>query len=193
MTSSSKERESKLDMTDSRNIIDYYKYWTTEAIKANLDTKRHNFSILVSNLIYDFNLGSVIRNANAFLAKNVYIYGKTKYDRRSTVGTHLYSNIKIIKEIDDLSSILDDSVHLVGIDNIEGAKPIETHEWPYDKHVILAFGQEQVGLPQEIVERCQEISYNTQYGSVRSLNVGCASAIAMFSYTLGLQNGQKKV
>jgi tRNA G18 (ribose-2'-O)-methylase SpoU len=175
-------------MSDTRNVIDYYKYWSTEAIKADLDTKRHNFSVLISNVFYDFNAGSVIRNANAFLAKNVYVYGRTRYDRRATVGTHIYSNIKILKEIEQIDEILDDSTCLIGIDNIPQAKPIETYDWPYDKHVILAFGQEQVGLPDEIIAKCHDISYITQYGSVRSLNVGCASAIAMYSFMLNYRN-----
>jgi len=165
-------------MTETRNIIDYYHYWDTEAIKADLDEKRHNFSILISNKLNDFNIGSVIRNANAFLAKEVIIYGRKKFDRRGTVGTHLYENLKHVKFIEDLD--LGDSV-VVGIDNLEQAVPIENFEWP-SKHVVMAFGQEQIGLPEEVLSLCSDIVYIKQYGSVRSLNVGCASAIAMYSH-----------
>lgn len=170
-----------------RNVIDYYHYFSTEAIKADLDTKRHNFSVLVSNVFYDFNIGAVIRNANAFLAEKVIIYGKAKYDKRGTVGTHNYTNFKVVKEIETLDELGD--IYLIGVDNLPNAKPIETFEWPYDKHVVLAFGQEQVGLPQEIIDRCKDIVYIKQYGSVRSLNVGCASAIAMYAYMLNY-NGE---
>jgi len=167
-------------MTENRNIIDYYHYWETEAIKADLDTKLHNFSVLVSNKFYDFNLGSVIRNANAFLAKEVIIYGRKSYDKRATVGTHNYVNLKKVKEVDDLGFLKD--CFVVGLDNIDGAVPIETFEWPTDRHVVMVFGQEKVGLPDELIELCDKIVYVKQYGSVRSLNVGCASAIAMYDY-----------
>jgi tRNA G18 (ribose-2'-O)-methylase SpoU len=172
-------KENKPKTKDGRNIIDHYFYWKTEQIKSDLDTKRHNFSVLTSNLYNDFNISQIIRNGCAFLAKEVIIYGSKKYDRRGAVGTHHYTNFKYVKEISDLDDLAKNSI-IIGIDNIDGALPIETFEWPKNEHFIIAFGQEQVGLPPEIISRCQKIVYITQYGSVRSLNVGCSSGIAMF-------------
>ena len=163
---------------DNRNILDHFKYWTTDAIKADLDQRRHNFSVLISNKFHDFNIGTVVRNSNAFLAKEVLIYGRKQFDRRGAVGTNHYENLKHLREIEELN--FSDSV-VVGIDNLEGAVPIETLVWP-TTHVILAFGQEDVGLPEEILKICNHLVYIKQYGSVRSLNVGCASSIAMYDY-----------
>lgn len=165
-------------MEDKRNVIDVYKYWTTEAIVADLRTKHHNFSVLITNQFNDFNMGTVIRNANAFCAKEVIVYGRKSYDRRGTVGAHLYTTMKHVRFVEELD--LSDSV-LVGIDNLDGAVPIEDFEWP-DKHVVMAFGQEATGLTQEIIDRCQHMVYIKQYGSVRSLNVGVASGITMYDY-----------
>jgi tRNA G18 (ribose-2'-O)-methylase SpoU len=167
---------------DGRNVIDYYAYWTNEAIIADLDERRHNFSVLVSNLYSDFNLGSVVRSSNAFLAKEVLVYGRKKYDRRATVGTHTYTHFKHVKECDNLDIALSGFDMIVGIDNICNALPLEDFKWDKDKKVLICFGQEHVGLPQEIIDRCHKILYIKQYGSVRSLNVGCASAITMFHY-----------
>lgn len=166
---------------DNRNIIDFYKYWKTDAIKADLDTKRHNFSVLISNKFNDFNIGSVIRNANAFLAREVIVYGRKKYDRRGTVGTYNYENLRHVRYVDDL--VFPDDALIIGVDNIEGAKAVESFDWPTDQHIVLCFGQEDVGLPQEIIDRCDQLVYISQYGSVRSLNVGCASAIMMYDLT----------
>src|SRR3972149_8321048 len=110
----------KQNSPDKRNVIDYYRYFTTEAIKADLDEKRHNYSVLVSNLLRDFNLGTIIRNANAFLAKDVIIYGRKKYDRRGTVGAHVYSNLKHLKTVEEMD--FGDYV-VVGIDNNIDAVP----------------------------------------------------------------------
>lgn len=161
---------------DSRNIIDYYWYWKTEAIKAELDIKRHKFSILCSNLYNDFNIGCIIRNANAFLASKVYIYGRRRFDRRSTVGTHHYENLVYIPTIDDLTEIAK-SHTIVAMENNTEAQDINNFVWP--ESPIIAFGQEQVGLPQEILDMSKHVVYIPQYGSVRSLNVACAAAIAM--------------
>jgi tRNA G18 (ribose-2'-O)-methylase SpoU len=168
-------------MHDTRNVIDFYKNWEIEAIRGDLDTKRHNFSILVSNQINDFNLSVAIRNSNAFLAKEVIIYGRRKWDRRGAVGTHLYENLKHVREIQDLH--FDEGTTIVGIDNLPGAVPIETFEWP-ESPVVMVFGQESIGLTEELLGICHNLVYIHQYGSVRSLNVGCASAIAMYSYVL---------
>lgn len=165
------------------NVIDYYKYWTEDAIKADLDTKRHNFSLLCANIVGDFNLGTIIRCANAFLAKEVIIYGRKQYDRRGTVGTHRYENLKHVRtvlELDELKANYLNGSYLVGIDNIPAAKPIETFVWPKDRHIVLCLGEEQSGIPEEIKLLCDEFVYIQQYGSVRSLNVGVAAGIAVY-------------
>lgn len=173
---------------ETRNVIDHYHYWKHEAILADLNEKRHNYTILCSNLYNDFNIATVIRNANAFLASKVIIYGQKQYDRRGTVGTHHYTNFlycrNIIDLIDELKNIFNkhEKAKLIGIDNISIAKPIETYDWDKDTHYVIAFGQEQVGLPKEIITMCADLLYIKQYGSVRSLNVGTASGIVMYDY-----------
>ncbi len=166
-------------MDDARNVIDFYKYWTIDAINSHLDKNRHPFAILCSNLANDFNISTTIRNNNAFLAQEVFIYGKKKWDRRGAVGAHLYSRIQHLSAEEDLDKIK--GYTWIGIDNIEGAVPMDTYIWP--EKTLMCFGQEQIGLPSEIISRCQDIVYIKQYGSVRSLNVGTASGIAMYDYT----------
>jgi tRNA G18 (ribose-2'-O)-methylase SpoU len=171
-----------------RNVIDPYKYWTTEAIKAELDTKRHNYTVIASNLENDFNIATLIRNSNAFLAKEVWIYGNKQYDRRGTVGTHHYTNLKHVKTIDnvieELKNLRNEYIDLkiVGMDNIPGSININHYSWPKFAHTVMIFGQEQNGIPQELLDLCDDVVYIEQYGSVRSLNVGTASGIAMYDY-----------
>lgn len=167
---------------DNRNIIDHFKYWKNEAILADLDEKRFNYSILCSNLYNDFNLSTCIRNANAFLASEVIIYGRKKWDRRGAVGTQNYTHFKHVREIEDLSNLLKTFDVVVGVDNIEKSKDIAQYNWDENLKTLICLGQEQVGLPEEVIEACDDIVYIKQYGSVRSLNVGTASGIAMYDY-----------
>lgn len=164
-------------MIESRNIIDHYHYWKHDAILADLDKKRHPFAILCSNLYNDFNIAGVVRNANAFMASAVYIYGSKQFDKRGTVGTHKYEKIKRVSGLDSPELR---KYTWVAFDNIKGAVPLDTFEWP--ENPLLCFGQEQVGLPSEIIEQAPHHVYIRQYGSVRSLNVACASAIAMYDW-----------
>lgn len=172
---------------ETRNVIDHYHYWKHEAIIADLDAKRNNFTVLCSNLYNDFNIATVIRNANAFLAQKVILYGSKQYDRRGTVGTHHYTHFSHTPTFDRLEDQLKiirgsyGNVKVVGIDNVPGASAIDEFNWCPNTHYVLAFGQEQVGLPTEILDICDHILYIKQYGSVRSLNVGTASGIAMYA------------
>lgn len=165
-------------MSDTRNIIDYFKYWTVDAIKADLDEKRHNFSILISNKLNDFNLGTVVRNCNAFLGREVIIWGRRQWDKRGAVGTHHYENIKHFRTTDSLDF---QDATVIGIDNVPSAIPIDDFQWPTG-HVIMVFGQEQHGIDPELAAICSQFVYIRQFGSVRSLNVGTASGVAMYDY-----------
>lgn len=174
---------------ETRNIIDHYHYWKHEAILADLDEKANNFSIVCSNLYNDFNIATCIRNANAFLAKKVVIYGSKQYDRRGTVGTHHYVRMlhagtfpRLGETLDSLKQEVGMDLHLVAVDNVPKARLLDSYAWPKDKHVVMIFGQEQVGVPQELLELANDTVYIAQYGSVRSLNVGTASGVVMYDY-----------
>ena len=179
---------------ETRNIIDHYAYWRDDAIRADLETKRFNYSVLCCNIGNDFNIATVIRNANAFLAKEVVIYGNKKYDRRGTVGTHHYTNFRHVKGIIDLNSYIEETfskyeekVKLLGIDNIREAKNINTFDFDPEIHYIMIFGQEQIGVPADVLSMCDDTLYIPQYGSVRSINVGSASAVVMNAYCSAVQ------
>ena len=149
-------------MSDTRNVIDLYKYWKIDAIRSALDKKRHSFGILCSNLHSDYNVSTCIRNGNAFLSKEIYIYGRRRYDRRGTVGTHHYENLIYLpteEELDKISGYI-----WVGIDNIDNAIPMEEYDWP--KNTLMCLGQETSGLPPEIIKRCKDIVYISQFSNV---------------------------
>ena len=171
------------------NVIDYYKDWEATAILGDLNTKRNNFTVIASNLENDFNIATCIRNSNAFMAAEVWIYGRKQYDRRGTVGTHHYTNFKHVKTIDSIHDSLAElrnrhngNIRIVGMDNVDGAMNINHYPWSPYNHTVMVFGQEKNGIPQELLELCNDVVYIPQYGSVRSLNVGTASGIAMYSY-----------
>ena len=172
---------------DRRNLIDHYKYWNDDAIRADLDDKRFNYSVVCCNIGNDFNIATVIRNANAFLAKEVVIYGHKKYDRRGTVGTHHYTNFRHVRTIDDLGNYLSSirgQIRLIGIDNVPAAQNVNDYDFYPNVHYVMIFGQEQIGVPTDVLSMCDDVLYIPQYGSVRSINVGCASSIVMNTYCM---------
>lgn len=166
---------------DTRNVSDFYKYWENDAIIADLDSKRNEFVVVVERVNGDFNFSTVIRNCNAFLAKKVYRCGIRRYDRRGTVGTHNYEHVDYAENIINLiNDYRQKGYKIVAIDNVGEAQDIRSYQW--EPKTLMLFGEEGRGLSQEAIESADDIVYIPQFGSVRSLNVGTASGLAMYDY-----------
>ena len=94
---------SLLDEGDRRNVLDRYRYWTVSAIKDDLDAHgRHDFEVAVENWTHDFNIGSMVRTANAFQAKRVHIVGPHKWNRKGALMTELYQHVENHPSITEL-------------------------------------------------------------------------------------------
>jgi len=162
-------------------VIDTYRYWKLDAIVADLDTRRHSFHVAIENLSHDFNIGSVVRTANAFLAKEVHIVGRKRWNRRGAMVTDRYQHVRhhgTPQELADWAAAED--LVLVGVDNTTGATALETTRLP--EACVLVFGQEGTGLSDDLRAVCAQHVAITQFGSTRSLNVGAAAAIVMHAW-----------
>ena len=170
-----------LEHGDRRNVVDGYRYWSREAIVADLDTRRHSFHVAIENWEHDFNIGTVVRNANAFLAAAVHIVGKKRWNRRGAMVTDRYQHVHHHPDFASFSAwAAEQELPIVGIDNIAGSVPIEST--PLPEACILLFGQEGPGLTEEAQTVVEMTCAITQYGSTRSMNAGVASGIAMFAW-----------
>ena len=168
---------------DIRNVVDRYRYWRQEAIVADLDTRRHGFHLAVENWEHDFNIGSVIRTANAFNAAAFHIVGRRRWNRRGAMVTDRYQHEVHHPDVDHLLAwAANRELPLLGVDNVPGARPLEGYAVPRD--CILLLGQEGPGLSAEALAACAEVLEITQHGSTRSLNAGAAAAIVMYHWAL---------
>jgi len=166
---------------DRRNVLDRYRYWTVEAIVADLDASRHPFHVAIENLTHDFNIGSVVRTANAFNAASVHVVGRRRWNRRGAMVTDRYLHIAYDDTAADLAAWAHlTGLTLVGVDNLPGSVPLETTDLP--RECVLLFGQEGTGLSDGARAVCDVTVSIAQYGSTRSINVGAAAAIAMHAW-----------
>jgi tRNA G18 (ribose-2'-O)-methylase SpoU len=166
---------------DRRNVADRYRYWRTEAIVADLDARRHPFHVAIENWRHDFNIGAVVRNANAFLARAVHIVGERRWNRRGAMMTEVYQDVRHHATLGALATwAAAEGLPLVGIDNLPGARPIDRAELP--RACVLLFGQEGEGLSEEARARVAALLAIPQFGSTRSINAGAASAVAMYEW-----------
>ncbi len=173
--------------SDTRNLIDKYKGLSNEDIIADLDQSRIPLEIAIENLSHDFNIGTVIRNANAFNVAKVHIIGRRKYNRRGAMVTDKYLHIEHWPTASDfIADAARRKMNLLAIENHRPAsKPLQSAK--FQANSILIFGSESDGITDELLAKCYNIFYIEQLGSTRSINVGCASAIAMYEFVRQLK------
>ena len=166
---------------DTRNVIDRYRYWSMEAIVADLDARRHPFHVAIENWQHDMNIGSIVRSANAFLAAEVHIVGRRRWNKRGAMVTDRYQHVshhETIAELVGFARAAD--LPIVAVDNVDGSRPVDAA--PLPRACILLFGQEGPGLSDEALAAADEVIEIRQFGSTRSINASAAAAIVMHEW-----------
>lgn len=172
-----------------RNVLDKFKEMPTEDIKKHLQSTAFPYAAVMENWVGDFNLATVLRNANAFNAKEMY-YLKTskKFDKRATVGCTHYTDLFHLSSLEELNKLRDKFPHFIGIDCVPGSSSIEEHT--FKENSLFIFGEEGVGLTKEVMEICDVILHIDQFGSVRSLNAGTSSGIIFHRFVNDFRKGK---
>lgn len=164
---------------DRRNVEDKYRYLTVDAIKAELEATRHPFHIAIENWQHDINIGTIVRNANAFNASGVHIIGKHHWNRRGAMVTDRYMNVFHYSTVDEFKVAMGDRA-IIAVDNLPGAEPLAHTALPED--CVLVFGGEGPGLSEAMRGVADMMIMIEQFGSTRSVNVGVASGIVMYRW-----------
>ena len=166
---------------DRRNVVDGYRYWTLEAIVADLDARRHPFHVAIENWQHDLNIGTVVRTANAFNAAGVHIIGRRRWNRRGAMVTDRYLHVHHHETVEDFTAwAAEAGLPVLGVDLFPESVPVETFAFP--RACVLVFGQEGPGLSEEVRAASQAVLSIAQYGSTRSINAGVAAGIAMHAW-----------
>ena len=166
---------------DSRNVIDRYRYWTMEAVVADLDEHRHPFHVAIENWQHDMNIGSIVRSANAFAADTVHIVGRRRWNKRGAMVTDRYQHVVHHPDVESfLAWSQEAGLPVLAVDNVEGSVPIETFDLP--ERCVLLFGQEGPGLSDEALAASETVLEISQFGSTRSINASAAAAVVMHAW-----------
>lgn len=168
-----------LEHGDKHNVLDKYRYWTMAAVKADLDKTRAPLHIAIENWQHDFNIGTIVRAANAFNIEAVHIIGKRHWNRRGAMVTDRYMNIINHSTVAEfVEAMTKDSRQIIAIDILPGALPLSDTILPLK--TVLVFGGEGPGLSEEMQAVTEKTVMIEQFGSTRSVNVGVAAGIAMY-------------
>ena len=166
---------------DSRNVVDAYRYWTREAVIADIDKRRHPFHVAIENFGNDANIGGVVRTANAFAVDTVHIVGRRRWNRRGAMVTDRYQRLRHHDTTAELLTFAADAgLEVIAVDNVPGAVRLERVPLPRD--CLLIFGQEGPGITDEARLGAARTVSIAQFGSTRSINAAVAAGIAMHSW-----------
>lgn len=169
--------------SEKANVIERFKKSRAEEIRADLQENRSEAVMICHNLDYNINIGSVIRANNAFLGKEVYVVGRRKIDRRSSVGCMHYENVYHADTFEEVFEHLHKQGYtILAVDNIEAYNPTDISEYSFPRKTAFVFGNEGDGLPEEVIKQTDDMVFIQQKGSVRSLCVAQAAAVALYEY-----------
>jgi tRNA G18 (ribose-2'-O)-methylase SpoU len=178
-----------LEHGDRRNVLDQYRYWTLEAIVADLDTRRHPFHVAIENWQHDLNIGTVVRTANAFNASAVHIIGRRRWNKRGAMVTDRYLHVHHHPDVESFVAwARGEGLTILGVDIFPDSVPLETFDLP--ERCVLVFGQEGPGLSPEVHAAAEATLSIEQFGSTRSMNAASAAAIAMHAWVRRWHFGQ---
>jgi tRNA G18 (ribose-2'-O)-methylase SpoU len=187
------------------NVRDEYKNNSYEENIAICNKEKLKFSVGVINVTGCLNIGMMVRSACLFGAENFYIFGRKKFDRRSTVGAENYINIVQYVFDDPIHAdhLMLDELRKLKVDNRillceHGGRELGfSNEGFYtfdNRPPLFIFGSESHGIPELITNQKVDSEYDMgwnyefervsipQRGVMRSFNVSAAMAVIVFDY-----------
>jgi len=167
-------------MEDTRNVVDKYKGVAHDEIVADLDANGSSLEIAVDNVERDFNMGTIVRSANAFGVRHVHIIGRKQWNKRGAMMTDKYLHVHYYVDGKAFMGAMQGKT-VIAMDNVPGSLPLEQAYLP--GNAVLLFGAEGPGIRKELLDTTTAVVKIEQYGSTRSLNVGVAAGIVMYEWT----------
>lgn len=166
---------------DSRNVVDEFKGKDHEVIMVELDKRGIGLEIAVENTERDFNMGTIVRSANAFGVRHVHVVGRRQWNKRGAMATDKYLHVHYYSTVADFAASMSERGRaIIAVDNIAGSVPLSKVQLP--ENAVLVFGQEGPGISPELAGMAEKMVAIEQFGSTRSINVGVAAGIAMYAW-----------
>jgi tRNA G18 (ribose-2'-O)-methylase SpoU len=172
------------DANTKRNVTDQLAWAKREDILKIINENKIPISLLLVNIERDNNIGNIIRSANTFGVEEILIYGRKKFDRRTSVGAEFFMQFRHIRFIEELEPLKQEFDIMLGLEQTPNSVELHSYEWPQNAKILIAIGHEGSGLPSEVLNLCDNTLEIEQYGTTRSLNVSVATGIVLYDYRM---------
>ena len=184
----------KETISNHYNVRGEFKNNTVEQNVEICNRDRLKFSVGCINITGELNIGMMVRSACLFGAENFYIFGRNKFDKRSTVGAENYINI--------VQYVFDDPIHADQsiADKLKEVEKVNNHKvvlcdtggvelsglttWKFykEQNPLFIFGSESHGIPEVVSDTFKNKVSIPQRGVMRSFNVSAAMNIIVWDY-----------
>ena len=170
------------------NVADEYKDNTVEENRERCRKDSLPFSIAAMSVAGNLNIGMMMRTASLLGARDFFIFGRKKYDKRSTVGAQNYINVhRYPMDVKSLHEVCQDTEYQpVFIEQGGLTVPLTEGEWDrMPTKPMFVFGSESDGIPEDIMYTFPyaPIISIPQHGVLRSYNVAAAMSIVTWEAT----------
>ena len=158
----------------------------TEVKRLNRSWRRATdarLGLLLESVSQPFNLGSIIRTADAFGVERIWLCGEAADPmhpsaRKTALGTGRYLSCEqVASPAAAAAQIRQAGLRLIVIEQAQAAVPL--HRAAVYGDVCLALGHEDRGCSPALLAAADQVAYIPQVGRVGSLNVAAAAAIAL--------------
>ena len=141
---------------------------------------------VLENVRSAYNVGSVLRTADAFLLQAVYTTGytahpphkqitKTALGADETVFSKHFINAK-----DAIAELKENGFAVYAIEQVKGSILLQEFEVKEEDKIALMFGNEVTGVEQETILLCDGCIEIPQMGMKHSLNIATAAGIVLW-------------
>jgi tRNA G18 (ribose-2'-O)-methylase SpoU len=162
-----------------RNILEKFKDWTDAEIRSHCQKVSCDAAVAMMHTHGDFNLSTVLRNANFFGLRECMYIGQKHWDRRGAVGTQNYTPITHLPTEEEFWDYVKGKYTPIAIENNTAFKVSDVYNFAFPTNSLFILGEEQKGLSEAVLSKCSSIVAIPAFGCVRSLNVGTASGVVM--------------
>ncbi len=142
--------------------------------------------VVLENIRSAYNVGSVFRTCDAFLAEAIYLTGYTarpphKEIRKTALGAEETVDWKYFKTSSEaIDSLHEQQYRVLAVEQTVGSIHLQTLSYHPGDKIALIFGNEVTGVEQSTIQLCEGCLEIPQLGMKHSLNIATAAGVVLW-------------
>lgn len=159
---------------------------------TNFNKKIFPITLICENVSNAPNIGSLFRIADAFGVEKIIFCGNNiPLGRKMTKTSRATEKVVKYEIIENISEVVTNlktlNYQCIALEITKNSLPIHTFQFSSKKPIALIIGDENFGVSENILNKCEHILHINMFGQNSSMNVVQATNIALYEITKQLQ------